>query len=65
VKLPRLPVADALAGHARQITLRGSGLGGGATSPVPKGEGPGAPSAGLSKITETGATRLHPPLAKL
>jgi hypothetical protein len=32
-------------------------------SPVPKGEGPGAPSAGVEKAIETGATRHlgHPP----
>jgi hypothetical protein len=28
-------------------------------SPVPKCEGPGAPSAWLGKLTETGATRLE------
>jgi hypothetical protein len=27
-------------------------------SPVPKGEGPGAPSSWLGKVTGTGATRL-------
>ena len=29
----------------------------GSTSPVPKSQGPGAPSSGLGKVTETGATR--------
>ena len=63
MKLPCLLITDALAFHTlreysnrEQFGQRGAPIP--LPSPVPKSEGPGAPSVGFGIVIETGATRL-------
>jgi hypothetical protein len=57
VKLPRLLVSDARAFHTHRAYSNSRRFEEVLVSSVPKGEGPGAPSSWLEKITGTGATR--------
>jgi hypothetical protein len=60
VKLPRLLVSDARAFHTSRAYSNSRRFEEVLTSPVPKSEGPGAPSSWLEKITGTEAARPAP-----